>query len=144
MSIGIRSIYRKAANSVFQNTDVLASIGMSAAVAAGQVVKGYFEVYFDSTNGGLSLAIVPGGAVSSFVGRIYLDDPAGGVYVSGAYSVLPAATFVSPTNGLGYVAGSFLYVPTVDQNIELQAAQGTADAVACTVLAGSWMEITIL
>lgn len=143
MSIGIRTIYRKLADSVIASNNTLADIGLSVPVKSGQILKGYFEIYLSGTAGGAQVAIVPSAAITSIAARLFLDDPGGGVYVSDSLTALPAGISVAPLNTAAYCTGSFLIQAAADGTIDIQGAQNLADPAATTFFAGSWIEVTL-
>lgn len=145
MAIGIRTFFAKVANQLFTTNVVLATVGLSSAIAAGQSQKIRAWVPFSvGATGGVRLQlVVPAGGVL-FNATIKLFNT-----VAPSLTTATQAASAAFTNALANAGTHWVEVEATIVNgatagtIDLQFAQNTSDALSLTVLRGGTMDVVI-
>ena len=146
MAIGIKQVFRLAANMAVTSNATLADVtGMSVAVTLGQKVhiRGQLLVTVGAT-GGIRFQVLPSAAATTFSLGINLSNT-----VAPSTALAFQAATAAFTNALANAGNHFIdfegdIVPSATGTIKLQFAQNTSDVLTGTLLLGSWMETTVL
>jgi len=146
MSIGIRSIFVKSANTVVTSSVALVTVGLLSAIAAGQTQKIRAWVPFSvGATGGLRLQLVvpAGGAI--FNATIKLFNTVAPSLTTAAQAASAAFTNAAANAGTHWVEVEATIVNGATAgSVDLQFAQNTSDALSLTVLRGGSMEVVIV
>lgn len=142
--IGIRTVYKVAANVTFTSNVTLATVGLLSALPANQKMK---------VRAWVPLSVGATGGI-----RFQLVLPAGATVISTSVinnTVAPSATAavqttsVAVTNALANAGNHWVYFEAYVENgatagnLDLQFAQNTSDALTLTVLKGGQLDVTI-
>lgn len=144
MAIGIRTAFIKTADSPFTSNVVLATIGLTSPIAAGQTQKVRFWVPFTvGATGGIraQLAVPAGGAIFNTTIKLFNT-------VAASLTLAAQAASAAFTNALANAGTHWLEVEATivngatAGNVDLQMAQNTTDVLTLTVLRGGELEVT--
>lgn len=146
MSIGIKLVYSKTADSVFNLNAVQAAIGLDSPVAANerQLIR-YFVPITVGASGGVRWQIVVPAGGTLFIAIMQLNN--GNNSAQNTYVQLTSAVI---TNALASAGNHWFWMDATVQNgvnagtISLQMAQSTADANSLTVRDGGKAEVFIV
>lgn len=148
MTPGIKTVNRLAANATKTASTVLASIGIP--VPAKPLAKHHIRYWLPysqtGTAAGIGFELInPAAITSMLLSFVLINCTTGLIDSSGVQSA--AALFT----GTGASAGNYLAMIEVDiinganaGNFDLQFAQKVSDAGVITILAGGWVEDTII
>lgn len=143
MSVGIRTVFKKAADQVITSSTALVTSGLTSPIAANETQK--FEVVIPfsvgATGGFKCQVVVPAGGVLFNASFILANTVAPGVVV--AQQVASAAFGNAVANAGNHwlkISGTVKNGATAG-NLDIQVAQNSSDALSLTVLSGATMEI---
>lgn len=146
MGLGIRSMFKIAANIVRTSSAALVTTGLTSPVAANQTqkIRAWIPVTVGAT-GGLRLQIVVPAGGTSFISSITLQNT-----VAPSTTLAAQTSSAAFTNALANAGTHWLEVEATivngatAGNIDIQMGQNTSDALSLTILAGGWMDVSIL
>lgn len=143
---GLRNIANITSNQVFTSNVALATVGLIAAIAAGQTLKIRAWVPFSvGATGGVRLQLVVPAGGTIFNASIKLYNT-----VAPSLTTATQAASAAFTNALANAGRHWVEVDATiingatAGNVDLQFAQNTSDALSLTVLTGGTMDVTAL
>jgi len=150
MGLGIKNYFALAASmSVTSSTALATATGMVLTVATGQTwnIRGFFPFSVAGTAPGAKFALTPSGALTSYVASWLMWDltTATKVLFSGDTQVAQAAfgaTLNVTGDHLQEVNATIVFAAA--GTLSLQFAQNVSDAAASVLIAGSFMECTLV
>jgi hypothetical protein len=143
MGVGIRTIYRVPANVATASDIVLNTIGLTAAIAANQIMKIKAWIPFTvGATGGIQFQIVCPAAIGSIVSTSKFVN-------TGAPAIVTAVqvTSVAVGNAVANAGNHWLEIEAEIVNgvnagtVDIQVCQNTSDVLTMTVLKGATMEV---
>lgn len=143
--IGIRTVYKVAANTTFTSNVVLATVGLTSPLAALQ--KQRFRAWVPLTvgaTGGIRLQVVCPAGITLIATSTKIINT-----VTPLITPAVQATSVAVTNALANAASHWVEVEGYIENgatagnIDIQFAQNTSDPLTMTVLKGGQMEVIV-
>ncbi len=141
---GIVNNFVKAANQVIAS-NALVSIGLSAAIAAGQTKKFRWFIPFSvGATGGMGLQVVVPAAGTVFIAAITLNNT-----VAPSTTIALQVASAAFTNALANAGNHWVEVEVTVVNgatagtVDLQMRQNTTDALTLTVLRGAGLQEVI-
>lgn len=144
MAIGIRTAFLTTANAAFTSNVVLATVGLTSPIAAGQTQKFRAWVPFSvGATGGIRLQIAVPAAGTIFIASITLNNtvaPSTTLASQAASAVFTAAVANAGTHWLE-IEGTIVNGVNAG-NVDIQFAQNTSDVLTLTILRGSEMEVS--
>lgn len=144
MSVGIRTAFVTTANQLFTSNVVLATVGLTSPIAAGQTQKFRAWIPFSvGATGGIRAQIVVPAGGAAFIASITLNNTVAPSTTIAAQTASAAFTNAAANAGNHWleVEGTIVNGATAG-NIDIQIAQNTSDALTLTVLRGAEMEVT--
>lgn len=142
--IGIRTVYKVAANVTFTSNVTLATVGLLSALAANQKVKLRAWVPFSvgATGGVRAQWVLPAGA--TILSSSEINNT-----VAPLVTVAVQTSSAAITNALANAGNHWVLLEAYVENgatagnVDLQFAQNTSDALTLTVLKGGQMDVII-
>lgn len=143
MSVGIRNVFRVAANQAVTNSAVLVNAtGLTINVAAGQELHFRMNLIFSvGAAGGCRFQVTGPAGLASFINSILLVNTVAPTTVPGVQTAPAAFNNALANAGNHYInmEGTLVNGATAGAFL-VQFAQDTANATPITLLRGSWLE----
>lgn len=144
MAIGIRTAFVTTADALFTSNVVLATVGLTSPIAAGQTQKFRAWIPFSvGATGGVRCQVVVPAAGTLFNVTIKLFNTVAPSLTTAAQAASAAFTNAAANAGTHWLEIEGTVVNGVNAgNIDIQLAQNTSDVLTMTVLRGAEMEVT--